>query len=96
VKEIDAMRWMLAQDWPIGPLGPIPATTVLIGTGDGKGGLAAPPSWRGQPLPVSNTVPMPLEVISMDAEASAIMKSWYGNYGGLDLRYRLQFGPGVT
>jgi hypothetical protein len=39
---------------------------------------------------------MPLEVISLDAEASALMKSWYSNREGLDLRYRLRTGPGVT
>jgi hypothetical protein len=89
------MKWQLAQDWPI-TNGPIPASTILVGIGDGKGGLAAPPSWRGQPLPVDTNRPMPLEAIAMDSEASAIMKSWYSNYEGLDLRYRLQFGPGVT
>jgi hypothetical protein len=90
------LRWQLSQDWPVGNLGPIPATTILTGVGDGHGGIASPPSWRGNPLPVSNTVPMPIEVVSLDAEASAIMKSWYANYEGIDLRYRLQFGPGVT
>jgi hypothetical protein len=91
------MRWQLAIDWAVGPTGPIPPATILIGTGDGHGGLAAPPSWRGQPLPVSNTVPMPIEAISLDQEAANLMRSWYQNYdGGFDLRYRLLFGPGVT
>jgi hypothetical protein len=90
------MKWQLAQDWPIGNLGPIPVATILTGVGDGHGGLAAAPIWRGQPVPVSNTVPMPIEAISMDAEAAAIMRAWYSNREGLDLRYRLRTGPGVT
>jgi hypothetical protein len=87
---------MLATDWAVGPTGPIPATTILTGVSDGKGGLATPPSWRGAPLPVDASRPMPLEAIAMDAEATAIMKSWYQNYEGLDLRYRLLTAPGVT
>jgi hypothetical protein len=89
------MKWQLAQDWPIAN-GPIPAGTVLTGISDGHGGIASAPIWRGQPLPVSNTVPMPIEVISMDSEASVIMKSWYANREGVDLRYRLLFAPGVS
>jgi len=78
------MRWQLATDWPIGNLGPIPATTILVGTSDGKGGLAAAPIWRGQPVPVSNSVPMPIDgVISLDQEASNLMQSWYQNVEGL-------------
>jgi hypothetical protein len=90
------MRWQLAQDWAVGSLGPIPATTILVGLSDGHGGLASAPVWRNQPVPISNTVPMPIEAISMDSEASTIMKSWYQNREGLDLRYRLLFGAGVT
>jgi hypothetical protein len=91
------MRWQLATDWAVGPLGPIPATTVLTGVGDGHGGLAAAPIWRNQPVPVDSNRPMPLEAISLDQEAANLMRSWYQNYdGGFDLRYRLLFGPGVT
>jgi hypothetical protein len=67
-----------------------------VGTSDGKGGLAAAPIWRGQPVPVDALRPMPLESISLDQDAANLMRSWYQNYEGVDLRYRLLKGPGVT
>jgi hypothetical protein len=86
---------MMATDWAV-TNGPIPASTVLVGVGDGHGGLASPPVWRGQPLPVDANRPMPLEAIAMDQEAANLMRAAYASFEGLDLRYRLRFGPGVT
>jgi hypothetical protein len=96
------MQWAVGEHgWPVGQW-LIPAGTILTGVSDGAGGIATPPSWGGITLPISNTVPAPIDFIILDAEASAIMKKWYSDTGldlrgwGTDQRYRLRFAPGVT
>jgi hypothetical protein len=72
------MRWMIGgQGWPIaGGLRLLPPGTLV---GDGGIPLAELPT------------PMPIDAISLDADALAQMKQWYGS----ELHHRLLVGPDV-
>jgi|SRR6516165_11613583 len=81
------MQWQLGSDWPVGSLVVgsviIPAGTILTGVVGTDGGLAEPPKWQGQTLPM----PMPIYAAALDEEAARLMLKWYPE----ELWHRLGF-----
>jgi hypothetical protein len=56
----------------------IPVGTVLAGVaGPSDGLIAAAPSWGGMTLPVSQTVPMPIDAVAIDSDAAVMMFVWF-------------------